>query len=397
MKIKLHKNSLLSIAFFFLTIQNCSVLIALNLSDIIRYIGIALLLFGGLGFLIGIPGRQRRDLLILFLVCILFMCIGFFKQNFNIARILYYCISYVLLAFLAIFPNTFLSSNEIYRKIGNAVLMAIFAATILSLLNGYSIITSASEGILVNFGFNGGMEHRNYYAYSILGCFILFDLDKIVFGKRKNGMHILLIILMVISNSRSVLVVFTVYYIIANYRIWKIQGVGRKTILFFIVFAMIMVGIPVYQFIISKSETFSFRINGLNNYIKYITGDWEHIIFGNAALAYADTGMTYDQNIRSVIGWDGSVELVLLNILIKSGVFGLIAFVFLFINDLRRIRPMRWRIIQARTYAIFFSFLVSALVESYVGNLNLMYSPLCYMLLASLPYTQADGSFAFKR
>lgn len=397
MKVKLSKNSLLPIAFFVLTIQNSSVLIAMSISRAIEYIGLALLLFGGISSVIESYGKQRRQWTKLFLLCVVLMCIGLLRQDLKGSRILYLCISYVLLAFVAIFPNDFLSSPKIYREIAKAVLMATIVATILCLVNDYSVLTGASEGIIVNYGFNGGMEHRNYYAYSMLGCFILYDLDKTIFRKRKKGMLILSFILMVISNSRGCLIIFAVYYVFANYRMWTIQGIGKKVTRLLIVIVMVLIGIPAYQLVVSNSETFSFRVNGLNNYINYVTGDWEHIVFGNAAMAFAETGMTYDQNIRSVIGWNGSVELVVLNIMIKSGLIGLVAFVLIFINFFRKIRRMKWDTIEARTYAIYFSFLVSALVEAYVGTLNLMYSPLCYMLLATLPYMQAEGSLPFKR
>lgn len=391
MKIRVNGTFWLSIAFFILTIQNSQVFIDWNIDEISEYVGLLILLVGCTISVYRMNVGLRRQLLMLFFACVILLCAGLIRQELATSKIIYLCISYILLAYIAIFPNAFLSSQEVYKKMAKAVLVAVVISTILALCTGTGVTTTAHEGILSNYGFNGGMEHKNYYAYSMLGCYILYDLDKTISSRNGKGVLFLTFILMALSNSRSVFVVFLVYYIVSNYKKWKIQGHGKRISLFLTVMLIVLIGVPAYKYMISHSQTFSFRLNGLTNYMNYLNGDWNRIIFGNASIAFADTGRTYSQNIRSVIGWDGSVELVVLNVMIKSGLLGIIAFAFFFVNSFCKIKKMQWKTIESRTYAVFFSFVVSALVEGYVGNLNLMYSPLCYIFLATFPYLQEGG------
>ena len=52
-----------------------------------------------------------------------------------------------------------------------------------------------------------------------------------------------------------------------------------------------------------------YRVRGLANYIQYYQNDIFHLFFGNAETVYDKTN-TYVMTVRSIVGWDGSLEMV---------------------------------------------------------------------------------------
>lgn len=391
MRVRISNNYWVIIAFFFLTIQNSKFFIANEFSDLIEYAGLGILLVGCTKLIWGNKDKECRKRKILFLVCSVLMNFGLLFQDLPINKIVYLCTSITILAYISIFPNGFLKSEKDFRAIANAILLGIGVSTLLALVTGMGVVTGASEGFIFSYGFDGGLEHRNFYAYALLGVLILYNLSEKLSNSNRRYPIIIIFILLIISNSRSSYIVVLLYSFFTNYRKIRIQRMSKKEILYLFIILLIIFGIPTYRFLTQHSETFFFRVNGLRNYFKYIGNDWNQILLGNADIAFANTGMSYDENIRSVIGWDGSVELVFLNIMIKSGLIGFIGYVLIFVDYFKKIKNTKVKAIQPILYGVLVSFIVSAFVESYVTNINLVYSPLCYTLLATLPQIELQN------
>ena len=63
-------------------------------------------------------------------------------------------------------------------------------------------------------------------------------------------------------------------------------------------------------------------MRGLSNLVDYLLQDSRNLFFGVSDIAYANTGFSYTTNMRQFLGWQSSVEMAYVNILIKNGLIG---------------------------------------------------------------------------
>lgn len=385
MIVRFSKNKIIYLAMVLITLGNSQFFIALGVENIIEYVGLFLLLCGCY-LNISLKSKKSWSNIIFLFVVMIFFCIGLLQQNMQVSTKIRLIVSGFILVSIAIMPSKFMSSFEQIRSAGYGILLGISVSTILAVLGGGKLYTLASEGFFVNFGFNGGLEHRNYYAYAVIASFMAIYVYYVLNEKRKLDKNILILelVLLLISNSRSSFIIMVIFLYFANY--YKIIiSQKNRTLTLVISIIMIIVGfLPLLLLLFTHSETFSFRINGLLNYLNKYGNDTYHMWFGTAAMAFRDSGMDYSDNVRSVIGWKGSVELVVLNILIKNGILGLIGYGLIFINYFKKIKKCKDKLMGANLYAIVVSFIISAFVESFLANINFTYTVMAYSLIAGL-------------
>lgn len=385
MILKLSKRRIIYWAMFFVTLGSAQFFINFGISEYVEYIGLLLLLYGCYSN-VKIQSRKHvANLFFLLFIMILFST-GLLQQEMEMSKIISLILSMFILASIAIMPSGFLKSLVDVRRAGYGVLSGLVVSTVLAPLVGGSLSTAASEGFVVNFGFNGGLEHRNYFSYAIIASFMaIYSFYK--FGnKRKIDKQVLIIelILLISSNSRSSYIVFLVFIYFANYTKLRVSKHYKSLTLIYSLVLMSVAFVPLLQVLVTHSETFSFRMNGLANYLAMYGTDSFHLIFGNAEMAFRNSGMSYSDNIRSVIGWNGSVELVFLNILVKNGVLGLVGYVLIFWKYFMRLKKSKDAYMKVQIYGIVISFIVSALVESFLANINYVYSVMNYILIVGM-------------
>lgn len=388
MKIKIKKELPLCIALFLITMSWSNYIIDLGLSTSFEYIGLFLILIGI---------YMRKDILkyrkLIYYMCfvLLFFSIGLFRQDLLITKKISLFLSMFLLASIAIVPCKYIRTLESLHGMSKAVMSAIICSTVLALLSGQGITMSATEGLFVRFGFDAGMEHRNYCAYMLLCVFIIeYIMYSLNFRYKDKKWLYIIGSLLLMTNSRSSWIILVIFLIIVNVEKIRVSNKKGTIILAIMLFFMIVVGIPAFQFLRTHSETFFFRLNGLSNYLATYNGNWEVLIYGNAEMAYRDSGYTYDENIRSVIGWDGSTELVILNILIKNGLIGFIGYFLIFRKYIQKIRKIEYQKYSLIAYGVVISFAISALVESYVANINHLYTIFTYLILCNLEFIKVE-------
>lgn len=377
---------LLLLASVLITLGSSAALQMAGFDSFFEYLGLGLLLLGCLArFLKGKHRFTTSAFMLLVLVMILFNA-GLLLQNLPFGRILKLIISMGILTVIAIFPSDYIWSLPDLRMIGIGLLVGTVFSTLAALLSGVSVITPASEGFLVAFGYNGGFEHRNYFSYSMIASFTAFYIPYRYGKKDKLDLVFMLVSLMLLllTNSRGAYIVFAAFVVLDNCTRVTIPWYGKKLTPGQAAVITCIVAIPAYAVLVMISETFYFRINGLVNYLETFGTDVFHMIFGNAEIAFRETGMSYDQNIREVIGWDGSVELVLLNILIKNGLLGLVGYVLIFLRYFLGVRTIRDIRYQSLLYALLLSFVLSAFVESFLANINYAYGTFNYTMIAGL-------------
>ena len=101
-------------------------------------------------------------------------------------------------------------------------------------------------------------------------------------------------------------------------------------------------------------------------------------------MAFDSSGASYEENIRSAVGWDGTVEVAYLNIIIKNGLIGLVGYFMIFkvyINQIFNLHNIKIKIMM---YAYLVAFLVSGLFEAFVGDIKLPFSMLSYLILCNV-------------
>lgn len=382
MKVRIKKEWPLYIAFFLITLSWSKTVQYSRLENMFEYSGLFLILAGI--YLQWDILKKKRSIRYL-VICMFFFSAGLVRQDLELMKIIQLIASMFILASIALVPCKYLNSLETMKNISKSIILGSIVSTFLALFTGQGIVTGASEGILINFGFDAGIAHKNYFSYMIFCVFVTYYLSYKISKRKKDGNICWFAgLLILMTNSRSSLIILLVFLIVSN--VDKIKEAKHKISFFMIliVLALLIAGPQVIRLLSNYSETFHFRINGLSNYMVKYAGDLEHLIFGNAEMAFRNSGFTYDENIRSVVGWDGSAELVILNVLIKNGLLGFVGYFVIFKENIRKIKNLKNDKIKIIDYAILISFIISAFVESYMADINQIYTIYIYLLICNI-------------
>lgn len=394
MKIKLKIPSLIFLIMVFCTIGNSRYFTEIGINIYFEYLGLALLLMEIYSYTLLRIHIYWKHYAFLLTVLLLF-CIGFFKQNLERSTVISLCLSMFILASIAILPYGLRKNNACFRGIGTGILFGTFINVIIAIVTRTTLVTGASEGVIIKLGFNAGYVHRNYFVYAMIVSFIALFIDQ-EYGEIRNKNKRLLafvVFLILLSNSRGGIVVLLTFFFIANFSKIKMSKYKKKIWGIYIALCVMMIIPPLFAFLVSHSENYSFRINGLNNYFRVFQGDWKHLIYGNAEMAFGGRE-SYDENIKSVIGYDGSTELVLLNVLIKNGLIGLVGYVLVFSRYFMHLKYEQNQKIKEICMAIIIAFLVTSFVEAYIANINFASSVATYVMIVLL---EDKAYFHFKR
>lgn len=381
MKFKLSREFSLYLAFFFITLSWSNFFIIKGWGKLLEYIGLFFILYG-----IYIRKYNKSDLKRMgeLLVVLFFFLIGLIVQELTLKNRLNAILSMFILASIAIIPCKYISKINVYIGIEKAIIFGIIISTTLSLVFDYSIFTMASEGIIFKFGFNGGLEHRNYFSYVMLLLYIIeYTLYRLSIHKKKY--RLLIITMFILStNSRSCFILLLLFIITVNLDKIRISNYKGTIIVCIFCFALVLIGIPAYYFLKNISETFFFRLNGLNNYLSIYGSNLKYILFGNLKIAHGVPMLSYDENIKSVIGWNGSTELVIFNVLLKNGLVGFIGYFIILKKYFKDSISLYNKDLKIITFAVIICFIVSAFVESYVANINHLFTIFIYLFLSNI-------------
>lgn len=392
---KLNKRSVLYIAFFFLTLQDSKALVNLGYGRIVQYIGLFLLLIGcATGFMENRSDRKSR--FFIYILTLAVTNIGLFYQKLEVNTKFSLFISMVLLVTIAVFPNGLIKRDIDFKRIAVSILSASMVSFLLALVFGVDITSIASEGLLLSVGFNAGSQNKNYFAYSMLAVIILLDMYRVNNPNKAKELKCFAILLLLLANSRSAIIVWIVYLYFSNLQLLKLKGYFKQITVFIFFLVVVLAGQPVFTYLVHNSQNFSFRINGLYNYLNYVADDWFHIIFGYAEMAFRNE-YTYAVNVRSTIGWDGSVEFAFLNVMLKNGLIGLVGYIFMFVFLHHKIKEMKPCKEKDNVLGVFWAFLLSSLVESFIVQLAFVFSPVMYSIIAFIPWQQQSDDLKRNR
>ena len=325
----------------------------------------------------------------LFIIILILSSIGLWFQNITKFRLFILEFTVVAISMISVLSVNCMCSLDIIRGGTYAILIGIITSSLLGIIGGDGIIDNikAGEGILgISLGLNGGMVFKNYYSADLLVIYIsLYIYGKYIKQKSIDKLtKILCLILCVLSNSRGGLLLFAIFVISTNYSI--IYSISKKYRKFIVLLAIIIIGlvtVNIFNNIILGFSTYAYRFRGLLNYLNYYNGDSFHMIFGNAESFY-DKSNSYVMAVRSTTGYDGSLEMAWLNILIKSGLLGVLAYAFIFIRMFKLAVKANDKVISVGIMAITITLLASSLVEAYIQSIHCIYGMMSYMAVNGL-------------
>ncbi len=389
------KRAALFLSFFLLVFAQSTFLETRGLASYFEYGGMAILLLGCFLFAKKEDFSSLKKHWFVALLVIVFFCLGILVQDLLIGTKVRLLISMMLLAIFAFSGNAFFDRKKCFSVIGWAVFLGSCCCALFALGSGETITVPSWEGISLGFDLTFGMQFKNLFGYTILVSLLCFSEN---YRQKKNGLDLAMafvaFILLLLSNSRGALLLFVFFLLLEFLRFAPRQKGSAKYIFYLLLLAL--GGMAAAFFFEAFSETFAYRTRGFVNYWNYTSGDFFHLLFGNAEMAFRDSGMSYSENVRSVVGWDGTVELVFLNVLIKNGLLGFLGFGIIIFRFLKKgaALPDKPRISY---FALLLPFLFSIFMEAYFANINMAYTLFNYAILNHYLNTYSPKVLAFQR
>lgn len=387
-----------------LIVSNSKWLAQLGIEAVFEYGAYFLVLSGVfLSFLFSRRSRRSvwRTLTLFGIVSVLF-CVGIAVQGLPITTRLRLMATMLVIS-AAILAEDYINSLDTLRAAGYGIVCGTAVTTVMALLAGVPVMETVYDGFL-SLGFTGGVQYKNFFGAFMLGSFMSLYfyhryqrqcwLDRIVMG--------LELVLIFLSSARGTYIFVFVFLIVVNYeRIWAFarllglisawqrfwKRLSRTQRILLVCGAVVIAAaavIAVYLFVVRSSSTYGYRFRGVRNYLKYAWGDWFHLIFGNAEMAWSGVGEHYVQTIQKTVGWDGTYEMGFINTLIKNGILGLVGFAIMYIHIFRLAMASKKRWCRLIVLSVMSVLLVSSLVESFVCNIHSIFGVYCYLVMAGV-------------
>lgn len=343
-----------------------------------------------------------RDIKVFFLVSVLFS-VGLAVQGLPVLTTLRLIATMLVISFVAIMGGNYLCTMGAVRSASYGIFAGTVVTTKIALISGTELLETAYEG-WIPFGFTGGVLYKNFYAVFLLGSFMgLFFYYR--YEKRSRFDLIMMavqLVLILLSNARSTYLFLLLFLMIMfaprllrpvmKWRIvqkaigfWKACKRPRKIAVICGIGVLFVLGVILANYVlVTVSATYAFRARGLGIYLNHVKGDWFHLIFGNAKLAWGDPSVDYVTALRGVLGWNTSYEIAFVNILVKNGLLGMLGFVLLFAYIGVTVWKQGDNDSRLMCFAVMAVLLLSAFVESFVSNIHGIFGVYCYLLMSGI-------------
>lgn len=387
MDMKINKRSIiLFMSFFCLTMGESIVFVKSGINSFFEYTGYLILLVAI--YYNYIKYEYNKSKIIYFLLILFLFNIGIIMQpSLDIVIKLRLILSMFILASFAIITEGYIKTFKHISVASYGIFIGIMVSIIIAIIFGGTLVDASSEGLIGTNAFTGGLDNKNFFSGATLGVFSGVYLYNRFYKKSKSNIIIMLfsILMLIASNSRGGYILFIIFLVISNFNVIKKIKKNQRKMLVALFFVLIFFGVLYFYNIVAvNSSNYMYRVNGLLNLIDYYINDYFLIFFGASNIAFIDNDQSYNENVRSVLGWDGTTELVLLNIFIKNGLMGLIGYMIIFIRVIKvAINAKKWEY-KISILAIVIMLLMSSLVETYMVNLHLVFGVFCYITIAGL-------------
>ena len=302
----------------------------------------------------------------------------------------------VAIIFTACMADNYINKTTSFRIIAYGMFAAVLFSMVLSLMFNNPLVGRNVEGTFGIYAyFNGGIQDKNV-ATVMLAIIISLTICHRIGNDRRNTDQTLIaisLLIILLSHSRGAWVHTFVFYAALNYRVLrKFRKKYRWFIFVIAVFAVVLLGISMYQNAFSRSETYMYRVRGWLNYIDMYKDDINTLIIGNGKIAY-DQREEYTRAIRAVTGWNGSLEIAWLNILIKNGILGIVGFVLIFIKGFRTALKCKDMNVTSVYLAIIVTLLITSFVSTYMQNVHQFFGIYSYIAMSFFQGVINKGKF----
>lgn len=382
----MRKDILPFLGFFLMTIGNGKYLGA-KCGDLIEYLGIAVLLI-----LCYWPTKTHhisvtKIIKVLFLTSLL--SIGaFIKGTPTKACYMIALTSFALMSF-SLMSQSILSTNKRIKIAASAIFSGAVFSALIGLITGTLGFTLGSDESIVGILYVSGFQVKNYCGGIWLLLFILNYIYYIRNGRLGYKEKIVLtmfLFLIVLSGSKGALALSLIWILLINFdRILKFRKNQKKIFGFVVGIVACLIGVYIYNNILINVYTYAYRMRGLSNLVEYMLQDSRNLFFGLSDIAYANSGVDYTTNMRRFLGWQSSVEMAYVNILIKNGLIGFISYILIFKNFLsgcKRCTATDQSIVKSLVIVL----LISGLTETYAASIHYVVGPVMYCLIGWLIY-----------
>lgn len=379
------KNALLFISFFLLTVGEGNYVFQ-HYRYNVEYVGYLFLL---VTFALERKSIQNfflnglRFTLIMFLFCI---CLAF--QSITITTKVSIALSMFLLTFLTGFSGSIISGNKKIKVVADAILMGCICTGVIGLFTGTLGLSWDPYHSYVGILFYCGFRVKNYCGGIWLLLFMLyyiFYLRLNVLNRIRNRCRLLLItFLMIISGSKGVLVLYIIFVMCINTELIKrMKKAQRKLAILIVVSISLLFSAYMMSEILPDIRTYAYRINGVTAYLNKVMENKKFLLWGLSEIAYQGSGADYATNMRNYFGWDASVEIAYLNILIKNGLLGFVAYILIYSRFIKSIKKRNFQEKQIIVSLIIVA-LISGFVETYMVTIHIIFGPAIYCLINGL-------------
>lgn len=377
------------VIFFLYTIASSEYLVERGIARYIEYIAQgALLLFILIPFLRTCSNWKNFLCSALFLLLI---TLGLFVQNLSVSILIRLIASLVLIALLMTAGGDAFQDARPALAAGWGICWGLLANLLLGLITGIDVVNEVAEKGWFGIGFNCGMHVKNFAAITAFAAFSTFIVYSTInkWSAARKVASLLMIVVIYLSDSRTtqialgVFAVLWVYFSIFPRLKGAVSERAYRVIVATVVIVVIVAVILGISFLASSS-TYAYRYRGLTNYLNKYGQDPFHMMFGNANMAFGDPSVDYVEAVRADTGWDGTVELPLLSVLIKNGLIGLIGYVAVLACWITKIKQMVPRVYRACATLILLPLLICSVAENYIVNVHIVYMPLAFCVLWGL-------------
>ena len=383
--IKMKKfDMLLFCSILIITLSNCRAIVGTAMESNLEYLGYGLLLTGIFISYMKLPYSYRKKYINKWILVLLFLfSVGIMTQEVSFRRKAILLFGMIAIIMISTMSERFLQGFESIRIMAYSVLTGCLLSIFLCIICGHSLIMTSSEDTFgIYFAFNGGIRDKNIATMMIVIMISLFFYSKEKSWKAMDEIVVAVcFIVLLLSNSRGAWIEFLVFVLVQNYKlISKIKKSQRIIFLLCFVPMLFILILYIYNNLVLQSETYLYRYRGLINFLNTFRDDRHRMWLGIAEMVY-DKSYGYDDAVRSIIGWNGTIEIAWLNILIKNGLFGVVGFMIIFVRSV--ITALKHTNFEVKTMylSVIIMLLASSLVAIYIQSVHGLFGIYSYLLM----------------
>lgn len=379
----MRKKTITFIIFFLLTIGNGKY-IADKFGNIVEYTGLAILIIGTILKSSKNMNTLKKDIKIIILSIVL--SYGALRNNIPVGAKSMIFLSSLLLMNYPKFSEIFVSQNSQIKVIGDAILFGMITNSIIGFATGTAGLFFNSNEAIIKVLFLSGLKIKNYCGGIWLIIYILYY----VYYYHNNTLNkhrtrfLFLGILILLSGSKGACVLAAIFILGVNCKkILRFKENQEKIFYACLIIIIVILSVYIYNNILINIPTYAYRMRGLQKLFDLLKQDFNRFMFGMSDIAYANTGYDYTSNMRNFLGWDASVEMAYVNILIKNGILGYLVYFKIFkdiINKSKKI-PKKERNIVSGILAVM---LLSGFTETYIASIHYVVGPTLFCLINSI-------------